>query len=60
MLYITLKTEVLNTLRNYTKAYINKGIINKRDKLTPSNVALYYTIEQFLSIFKSVTLFLKG
>ena len=60
MLYITLKTEVLNMLWNYTKAHINKGMINKRDKLTSSNVTLYCIIEQFLSIFKSVTLFLKG
>jgi len=60
MLYITLKTEVLNALWNYTKAYIYKGTINKRDKLTPSNIALYCIIEQFLSIFKSATLFLKG
>jgi len=60
MLYITLKTEVLNVLRNYTEAHIYKGTINKRDKLTPSNIALCYIIEQFLSIFKSATLFLKG
>ena len=60
ILYITLKTKVFNTLRNYIKAYINKGTINKRDELTPSNIALYRTIEQFLSIFKSATLFLKG
>ncbi len=60
MLYIILKTEVLNALRNYTKAYIYKGTINKRDKLTPSNIALCRIIEQFLSIFKSATLFLKG
>ncbi len=60
MLYIILKTEVLNALWNYTKAYIYKGIINKRDKLTPSNITLCCIIEQFLSIFKSATLFLKG
>ena len=60
MLYVTLKTEVLNALRNYTEAHINKGTIDKRDELTPSNIALCRTIEQFLSIFKSATLFLKG
>jgi len=60
MLYVTLKTEVLNALWNYTKAHIRKGTINKRDKLTPSNIALCCTIEQFLSIFESATLFLKG
>ena len=60
MLYVILKMEVLNALQNYTKAHIYKGIINKRDKLTPFNIALCYTIEQFLSIFKSATLFLKG
>jgi len=60
MLYVILKTEVLNALWNYTKAYIHKGTINKRDKLTSSNIALCRIIEQFLSIFKSVTLFLKG
>ena len=60
MLYIILKTEVLNALQNYTEAHIYKGTINKRDKLTPSNIALCYIIEQFLSIFKSITLFFKG
>ena len=45
MLYVTLKTEVLNALRNYTEAHINKGIINKRDKLTSSNVTLYCIIK---------------
>jgi len=60
ILYVILKIEVLNALQNYTKAYIYKGTINKRDKLTPFNITLYYIIEQFLSIFKSVTLFLKG
>jgi len=60
MLYVIFKMEVLNALRNYTKAYICKGMINKRDKLTPSNIALCRTIKQFFSIFKSATLFLKG
>ena len=60
MLYVALETKVLNALWNYTKTHISKGTIDKRDKLSPSNIALYRTIEQFLSIFKSATLFLKG
>jgi hypothetical protein len=59
MLYITLKTKVLNTLWNYTKTHILKGIINKKDKLLPSDIALCHIIKQFLFIFKSATLFLK-
>ena len=60
ILYIIPKTKILNTLWNYIKAHINKGTINKKDKLTPFNITLYYIIKQFLSIFKSVILFLKG
>jgi hypothetical protein len=60
MLHVTLETEVLNALWNYTEAHINKGTIDKRDELTPPDVTLCRTIEQFLSIFESATLFLEG
>jgi hypothetical protein len=60
MLNTTLDTRVLNALRNYTEKYISEGTIDKRDELLPSNITLCRTIEQFLSIFESATLFLEG
>ena len=60
MLHVVLETKVLNALRNYTEMHISKGTIDKRDKLSPSDIALCCTIEQFLSIFESATLFLEG
>jgi len=59
MLYVILKTEVFNMLWNYTEVYINKGIIDKRDELTPFDITLYYIIKQFLFIFESAILFHK-
>jgi hypothetical protein len=60
MLHVALETKVLNALWNYTKTHISEGTIDKRDELSPSDIALCRTIEQFLSIFKSATLFLEG
>ncbi len=60
MLNVTLETKVLNALRNYTEMHISNGTIDKRDELLPSDIALCRTIEQFLSIFESATLFLEG
>jgi len=59
MLSVALKTKVLNTLRNYTETHVAKSTIDKRDELSPSNIALCRAIEQFLSIFDSATLFLE-
>ncbi len=60
MLSVALETRVLNALRNYTETHISDGSIDKRDELLPSDIALCRTIEQFLSIFQSATLFLEG
>ena len=60
MLNTALETKVLNALRNYTEMHISDGTIDKRDELLPSDITLCRTIEQFLSIFESATLFLEG
>jgi hypothetical protein len=60
MLSVALETKVLNALRNYTETHVAKGTIDKRDELSPSDIALCRAIEQFLSIFDSATLFLEG
>jgi hypothetical protein len=60
MLNVALETKVLNALRNYTETHVAKGTIDKRDELSPSDIALCRAIEQFLSIFDSATLFLEG
>jgi hypothetical protein len=60
MLNVALETKVLNALRNYTETHISNGTIDKRDELLPSDIVLCRTIEQFLSIFESATLFLQG
>jgi hypothetical protein len=60
MLSVALDTEVLNALRNYTEKHVTEGTIDKRDQLSPSDIALCRAIEQFLSVFHSATLFLEG
>lgn len=60
MLHVSLEARVLNALRNYAEMHISQGTIDKRDELLPSDIALCRTIEQFLSIFESATLFLEG
>jgi hypothetical protein len=60
MLYVALETKVLDALWNYTKTHFSKDTIDKRDKLSPSDIALCCIIKQFLFIFESATLFLEG
>jgi hypothetical protein len=60
MLHVALETQVLNALRNYTEKHISEGTIDKRDELSPSDISLSRTVEQFLSVFESATLFLEG
>lgn len=60
MLSVALETKVLNALRNYMETHVAKGTIDRRDELSPSDIALCRVIEQFLSIFDCATLFLEG
>ena len=60
MIHVALETQVLNALRNYAEKHSFEGTIDEREELSPSYIALSRTVEQFLSAFESVTIFLEG
>src|SRR5689334_17441157 len=57
---VALETSVLNAVWNYAEEHINKGTLDKKDELSPSDVVLCRTIESFLRVFHRTTLFLEG
>jgi hypothetical protein len=60
MLNVTLETDVLNAVRNYTEIHINEGSLDRKDELSPSDIVLCRTIRSFLHVFYRTTLFLEG